>query len=299
METTGPGSKLSYTPSTLEGAMALADILAKSKVGIPDTLQGKPAEILTVVMQGAELGLTPLRSLNQIHVIKGRTTLAAQLMSAMVKSHPLCKYLRLKQEIKDGAGHVVGVEYETHREGDPGPVVMSFTLQDASQMGLLNKDNWKKQPVTMMRARGISRICREVYPDLIGGMYAKEEIQDNVLDTEPPVVVDAEVVAGTKSDKVAAAIAATSSTVEAPEPEVVPEVVTVEEPTTAEPVDEEREALALEPLSKDAIAAICAAATERGVFVDLNDYCVATFGTSLDETPADHYDAIMAWIHAD
>jgi hypothetical protein len=196
METTGPGSKLSYTPSTLEGAMALADILAKSKVGIPDTLQGKPAEILTVVMQGAELGLTPLRSLNQIHVIKGRTTLAAQLMSAMVKSHPLCKYLRLKQEIKDGAGHVVGVEYETHREGDPGPVVMSFTLQDASQMGLLNKDNWKKQPVTMMRARGISRICREVYPDLIGGMYAKEEIQDNVLDTEPPVVVDAEVVAG-------------------------------------------------------------------------------------------------------
>jgi hypothetical protein len=53
-------------------------------------------------------------------------------------------------------------------------------MADASAMGLVGKDNWKKQPVVMLKWRAISACCRVVFPDVIQGMYMTEELNPDV-----------------------------------------------------------------------------------------------------------------------
>jgi hypothetical protein len=59
----------------------------------------------------------------------------------------------------------------------PKEVSRKFTIQDAEKMGLTSKDNWKKQPAVMLQWRACAQLIRQVYPDLINGLHATEEIE--------------------------------------------------------------------------------------------------------------------------
>ena len=169
-------------PRSLAEAKELATTLSTART-IPEALQKSPADVLATVMAGAELGLAPMQSLRGIVLIKGKPTLSADAMGALVKSRrEVCEYLVL-----DGTDAKVAT-YTTKRNGDPKPTTMSFTIEDAQRAGL-NGDNWRKFPAAMLRARALSAICRAVYPDLLLGVYDPEEIDESprpVRDVTPP-----------------------------------------------------------------------------------------------------------------
>lgn len=183
-------------PRTIEEVDSLAKKLAPS-VAVPTELRGKPHDVMAIVMRGAELGLPPMTALSAMHCIKGRVTLSADGMAALVRrNRDVCKYLR----VVESTGLVA--TYETQREGDPSPTRMSFTIQQAKAAGL-GGDNWAKYPDAMLRARCLSAICRAVYSDLVLGLYDPEELGGEpaaLPDTKQPPppapanVVEAEVV---------------------------------------------------------------------------------------------------------
>jgi hypothetical protein len=157
-------------PQSLAEAKDLAQTLSSART-IPEALQKSPADVLAIVMAGAELGLAPMQSIRALLLIKGKPTLAADAMGALVKSRrDVCQYLLLKHS--DGAR----AAYETQRVGDPSPTSMAFTIEDAKQAGLAGGDNWRKFPAAMLRARALSAICRAVYPDLLLGVYDPDEL---------------------------------------------------------------------------------------------------------------------------
>jgi hypothetical protein len=100
------------------------------------------------------------------------------------------------------------VTYETKRRGAPKPQQLTWTLADAQRAGLGGGDNWKKYPRAMLSARCKAELARDVYPDVLAGVYETSEADEiagtaQVLRAVPPQtppgdVVDAEVVSETK-----------------------------------------------------------------------------------------------------
>lgn len=159
------------TPKSLDEARSLAGIISKSSL-LPDAFRGKEPETLMAIMTGAELGLAPMQSLRAIDVIKGKPTLKAEAMTALVRARrDVCEYLVLRET------SATKCTFETKRVGDPCATTMSFSVEDARAAGLLSNDNYKRFPAAMLRARAGSAICKAVYSDLILGLYDPDEIE--------------------------------------------------------------------------------------------------------------------------
>lgn len=174
------------SPKTLTEARELATTLAGART-IPEALQKSPADVLAIVMAGAELGLAPMQSVRALVLIKGKPTLSADAMGALVKSRrDVCEYLVVKHSDGERA------TYETKRVGDPQATTMGFTKAEAAAAGL-NGDNWRKFPAAMLRARALSAICRAVYPDLLLGVYDPDELAPE-RDAAPVVATKAEAI---------------------------------------------------------------------------------------------------------
>lgn len=167
-----------FSPDNVDQAMRLCDMLAKSAL-VPQAVRGKPADIFVILATGRELGIGPMQALSDINVIQGKPVFSADLMIAQCKRRSdVCQYIRLVESTDTAA------TYETQRVGAPAPERFTFTLEDARKMGLAGKDNWQKQPKTMLRRRAGAALAREVYPDLVRGYDP-----DEAADFAPPVRV--------------------------------------------------------------------------------------------------------------
>lgn len=164
------------SPRNLAEAKELAQTLSNANT-MPAALKKSPADVLAIVMAGAELGLAPMQSIRGIMLIDGKPTLSADAMGALVKSSPKCDFLQCTVTTDKVATFV------THRKGDPEPTTFSFTIEEAEQAGLLRPSPsgkptaWQKFRKAMLRARAQAGICRLVYSDLMLGVYDTNELE--------------------------------------------------------------------------------------------------------------------------
>jgi hypothetical protein len=63
-----------FSPKSLDEALRLCDYLADSDM-VPKEYQGKPGNCLVAIQWGAEIGLKPLQSMQNISTINGRPSL--------------------------------------------------------------------------------------------------------------------------------------------------------------------------------------------------------------------------------
>lgn len=158
-----------FEPRDISEGYDLAKLLVAS--GLMPRGVSRPEAAFAIIAAGRELGLTAMQSLRSIHIIEGKPTLSADLVAALCKSRSdVCQYFRLVESTDRIA------RYETQRRGEPAPTSMSFTIEDAQRAGVTGKDNWKKYPAAMLRARCITALARAVYPDLAMGVYDPDEI---------------------------------------------------------------------------------------------------------------------------
>lgn len=157
-----------YEPTNISEAMQVSRTLVASRL-LPKAI-ATPEAAFAVIVAGAELGLTAMQSLRAIHIIEGKPTLSADLMLALCKRHEVCEYVRLVESTAERA------TYEAKRKGEPEPTRMSFTMEEARAAQLVGKDNWKKYPAAMLRARCIAAIVRAVFPDVFLGVYETDEL---------------------------------------------------------------------------------------------------------------------------
>lgn len=77
-----------------------------------------------------------------------------------------------------------------------GSLTLAWTLKQATAIGLATKDNWKKYPRAMLKARVVSEGVRAVYPACILGHYAVEEVMDFDVKThkQPKQATEVEIV---------------------------------------------------------------------------------------------------------
>lgn len=182
METLNPKNGNGHSTATQQAAStalaivprSLEDVgrLVKSIIGstlLPDALRREP-DVQMAVMTGLELGLTPMMAIRGICVIKGKPTLYAATMVAVVLGRGVAEYFECIEDKGDS------VTYETKRIGGRNPQRATWTMADAKRANL-GGDNWTKFPSDMLHARCMSRLARRVYPDVLAGIYTPDEIE--------------------------------------------------------------------------------------------------------------------------
>jgi hypothetical protein len=156
----------------MAGYYDIATRLAKSSL-IPSSFKD-PVNAWYAILYGANLGLSPIYSLSNIYVVDGRPTLAAEAMLAVCRRSP--EYGGIETTSTEKSCRVEIRRNMANGVQDVG--VGEFSIEDAKTANLINKDNWKKYPKRMMRARALAYACREAFGDLLSGTYAPEELAD-------------------------------------------------------------------------------------------------------------------------
>lgn len=182
---------LAIVPKTIDEVHSLAEVLAKSTL-LPDALRGKVPDVVVSILAGQELGLAPMAAIRGVHVVQGKPVLSADTMVALVLKSGLAEYFTCVEDTD------ARVTYETKRRGSPQAQKLSWSAEDTKRAGLNTKDNWRLYPRSMMKARAKSLLARDVYPDVIAGVYSDDEIEQPVRSVPAPVdAIDAELVVDT------------------------------------------------------------------------------------------------------
>jgi hypothetical protein len=156
------------TAPALVAKIEYARFLAKSGL-LPQSYRDKPENILFATEYGELLGLPAMAAITGIHVIDGRPSISAGLISALVRR----------------AGHrlrVIGDEHQAQAEltraDDPGFTYKSvWTMERAKQAGLLGKTNWQRYPAPMLKARAVSEVARDACQEVMLGIaYTPDEL---------------------------------------------------------------------------------------------------------------------------
>ena len=173
-----PRSEMSQWAEDAHQIAGMASKLVSTSF-VPASYNGKAAEATAAILTGQEIGLKPMASLRSIVVIQGTPALTAQAIRGLVQSR----------------GHDVWVEESTsqraivkgRRKGSDQVQTSTWDMQRATQLGVVNKDNWKKQPTAMLVARATSEVCRLIAADVLMGLaYSQEELSDEVAPDAAP-----------------------------------------------------------------------------------------------------------------
>jgi hypothetical protein len=136
------------------------------------------ASMASAILFGAELGLSAMRSVNELFVVRGKPAMYSRTMAALVRS----------------AGYVIEPVEETpqrvawkgYRDGSW--KFSEWTMERAQQAGYTTNKLYQTEPIAMLRAKCIAELCRIAYQDVLLGMdYSIEEISliDGVTVSRP------------------------------------------------------------------------------------------------------------------
>ena len=166
--------------STMSDALAFAEMVSKTEFA-PKDFKGKPEACLLAIQHGAEIGLSPMQSLQSIAVVNGRPTIYGDAALAVCLASPVCEWVT---ESVDGDGEKMTATCSAQRRGYPKPITSTFSVADAKAAGLWAKGGpWSQYPKRMlaMRARGFA--LRNAFADVLRGLVTAEEAGDYQIDT--------------------------------------------------------------------------------------------------------------------
>lgn len=136
----------------------------------------KPDEAFALMLIAQAEGKHPATIAQDYDVIQGR---------------PALKSIAALSRFQHAGGTVNWIESNSERAiGEfshklGGTLRVTWDMERAKVAGLAGKDNWKKFPDQMLRARCAAEGVRAVFPACLNGMYVSEEVQDFESRQEP------------------------------------------------------------------------------------------------------------------
>ncbi|WP_432138959.1 hypothetical protein [Streptomyces sp. bgisy154] len=169
--------------ASLPDMVRYAEHLANANL-LPGQYRKQPANVLYAMEYGRTLGITPLAAITGIHVIEGKPSASAALISGLVRQAG--HKLRVRVENGQGGPRAIAT---IHRADDPDfEFRAEWDMQRAQAAGLVNKDVWRKYPQAMLKARAITEVARDACEEVLFGLhYTPEELDANVGEDGVPM----------------------------------------------------------------------------------------------------------------
>jgi hypothetical protein len=181
---------VSFDPQNADEMYRYAQMLARSSL-LPKGFYAKDdyakqcarvGDVHFVLMKGKSLGLHPMTAIGNINIIDGKAEIGSLLMLSLVRRSGLMipGGWRLIHSDDQRAVFATRRVHEDWTE-------FEYTIEEAAQMGLLDKgrdekarenNQWRKQPRTMLRRRCTSSLLREIYSDVVLGLYDHGELSE-------------------------------------------------------------------------------------------------------------------------
>jgi hypothetical protein len=158
------------------------------------------------LMHGLEIGLPPMQAIQKIAIINGRPAVWGDAVIGLVQARGADEYIieMFEGSLQEGSLKAI---CKTKRKGKPNEVVRSFSIKQAmrarlwdtrekvkryrnnQQVDVLNDSPWYRFPERMLQMRARGLCLRDVYADVLGGLYLAEELiepGDDAIDVTPP-----------------------------------------------------------------------------------------------------------------
>lgn len=163
-------------PSPAEWGMLKEQAALVVKTGFLPKAIDTAEKAITIALKGRELGIPPMQAFSHIHVVNGKPGASAELMLSLIYRNcpgAIVNYVESNDDLC-----TIDVSRPGHKTAR-----FSYSIDEARNAGLLNKDSWQKYAPAMLRARAVSIAARAVFPDAIMGCsYTPEELGAEVND---------------------------------------------------------------------------------------------------------------------
>jgi hypothetical protein len=175
-------------PQSFTEVMQLAEIAAKSGL-VPPAYRGKVQDIIIAMEKGAEVGLSPLQSLDSISVINGKAAMWGDALLAVCMAHATFIDIQEGWDNKDTEQAVAHCKVRRlNRLGEVSVYEYEFSVDMAKTARLWNNKSkipWIQYPMRMLQMRARTFCLRTAFADALKGFGSVEEIRDYHKDITP------------------------------------------------------------------------------------------------------------------
>jgi hypothetical protein len=166
----------------------IAKILCAAKI-LPTALQNE-ANLTLVILQGVEMGFTPIQAIRATYAFPGeggeiKIGYWSDALVALVRASPVCR--RFEVIDLDEARCSIEVERKDWPEGHKRTYALTRgevskrngdKRYDKQSQSWKNKATWMSSPDDMLRNRTQTKAVKAAFQDVIFGMYTREELEE-------------------------------------------------------------------------------------------------------------------------
>jgi hypothetical protein len=152
---------------SIEGTQKVVQMLMNTKHYSKIGAEG----IFAIVAKARSLSIDPLDAVNGgLYCVQGKVEMSAQMMNQLIRK---AGHSVTKDQASDDTNCILH-----GKRADTGDTwTESFSIADARRAGIYKEGgSWAKYPRDMLFARALSRLARQLFPDVIKGCYVEGEI---------------------------------------------------------------------------------------------------------------------------
>ena len=160
--------------------LKVAEMLASSKVSVPDHLRGNVGDCLAIVTQAMLWNMNPFAVAQKTHLVNGRLGYEAQLVNAVLQASGLVRGLPRYEYRGDGEGLECRVAFIPRGETEP----LWGEWLPMRSVTTRNSPLWKTNQRQQLGYLQIKNWARAFAPGAILGVYTVDELEND--DFTPP-----------------------------------------------------------------------------------------------------------------
>lgn len=159
-------------------AWQMAQALASSSI-VPQNFQKNPSNCLIAIEQANRLNMSPFLVMQNLYVIQGRPSWSSQWIIAAVNNSGKFDIELQFEEKKDKDGKPFSCQCWTMQGGRRiEGITIDMDLARAEGWTSKNGSKWRTMPQVMLRYRAASFFARMNCPEVILGLYSREEAEE-------------------------------------------------------------------------------------------------------------------------
>lgn len=167
---------------SLAEVLEVAKLMALADVAVPKHLRANPGACLAVTIQAVEWKFSPFAVANKSYSVNDRLAYEAQLIHAVILARAPIKQRPEHEYSGEGAKRKLRVWAETV-DGQ----IVDYESPEIGSIKPKNSPLWTNDPDQQLHYFSVRSWCRRHFPDVILGVYAKDEMEDAGLkDVTPP-----------------------------------------------------------------------------------------------------------------
>lgn len=156
-----------YLPQSVKDLAWMANEVAKSGLYKNGRVPMSGSEVFVVFMKGAELGLTPMQSMNEISLIKGKPFVSKDVLTARIIRSPRCTHWDPSDCDDKHARILFGVRGDDVEKRELTTLIDDIPKRYFASSASGEPSNWTLIPEDMLFAWVVRRIARRWFPEAL------------------------------------------------------------------------------------------------------------------------------------